>query len=389
MPRRVVNVESRAYLFSPDEQPAPALRNWALVRARVIDELTGEPPLEQMKVETDRAELLARAAAGGLVGLVGTPLRAFPKLAMQDYEVGLTVGARGFVRLRKTVKVLKNVNFPAQFAPADAGTLALHREPVTITGRTVLAAAGTTTPVANATVRVEGVWPTMPPANVFVPPEAPNLVSLLPPTYFERPAAAATLQRREMTPVVGQDKLLLDHTPAGSSKLHVSDRVGLTPGDIIAVDEADPERTEFLVVQALTGASTDVQPARITLKYPTAHAHAPGAVVREVTPQPAGGNNQLKRPAIAGDTTVFLDTMSDLGAAHVVELTGGAGPAEYHLVRRLTAKSNADGYYRLPPLARVAQVKLRADDGGAHADINLTAAPDYGGGVYRLDFVFR
>lgn len=389
MTRRVVNVESTAYLFSPDDAPASAMRNWALVRARVIDELTGEPPLAQMKVETDRTELLARAAAGGLVGLVGTPARAFPGLASQDYEVVLSVGARGYVTHREKVKVAQNVNFPAQFATTDAGTLALHREPVTITGRTVLAAAGTTQPVANATVQVTGVWPTLPPANVVVLPEAPNLVSLLPPTYFARPAPAGTLHRREMTPVVGEDKLLLGHAPAGSATLAVSDRVGLAVGNVLAVDESDPERTEFLVVQAVDGASTDVQPARVTLQYPTARAHAPGVVVRRVTPQPAGTDNHLQRPCIAGDTTVFLDNMADLGAAQVVEMTGGGSPAEYHLVRRLTAKSDADGYYRLPPLARVAQVKLRADDGGAHADINLTAAPDYGGGVYRLDFVFR
>lgn len=388
MSRRVVNAESMAYLFAPDDQPAAAGRTWALVRARVIDELTGEPPLTQMKVETDRAELVARAAAGGLVGLVGTPLRAFPGLAVQGYQVGLTVGARGYVTRRETVNVAQNVNFPGEFAPTDAGTLALHRDPVRITGRTVLAAAGTTTPVAGATVSVTGFWPTLPPANLAVPAEAPDLVSLLPPTHFARTAPAGTLLRREMTPVVGEDKLLQTYAPSGSATLAVSDRVNLGAGNVVALDELDPERAEFLVVLSVAGASTDTQPATVTLAYPTARAHAAGALLRRVTPQAPGGPNPFARDCIAGDTCVFLNGFADLGAAGVVEITGGGAPSEYHLVRRFTATSDAAGYYRLPPLARVAQVELLAHD-GAHPDVTVTVAPVYGGGVHRIDFVFR
>jgi hypothetical protein len=388
MTRRIVNVESRAYLFSPDEQPAPAERTWAVVRARVIDEMTAEPPLTQITVETDRKELTPRTAAGGLVGLVGAPLRVFPELDLQGYPVGFTVGARGYVTLRETVNVAQNINFPGEFAPTDHGTLALHRDPVVITGRTVLAAGGTTTPVVGATVSVTGVWPTLPPANVVVPADAANLVSLLPPTFFAHTAPTATLHRRDLTPVVGEDKLLLSHAPAGSLTLAVSDRVNLGVGNVVALDESDPERTEFLVVQSVAGASTDTQPATATLAYATARAHYEGAVLRRVMPQMAAADNHLTRDCIAGDTCLFLDGTLGLGGASVVELTGGGGSAEYHLVRRFTVTSDADGYYRLPPLARVAQAELLAQD-GAHPDIAVTVAPDYGGGVHRVDFVFR
>lgn len=388
MTRRVVNVESRAYLFSPDEQPAPAERTWAVVRARVVDEMSGEPPLARITVETDRKELTPRTAAGGLVGLVGTPLRAFPELDAQGYPVGLTVGARGYVTLRETVNVAQNVNFPGEFAPTDHGTLALHRDPVVITGRTVLAAGGTTTPVAGATVSVTGVWPTLPPANAFVLPDPPNLVSLLPPTFFAHEAPAGVLRRRELTPVVGEDKSLLGHAPAGSVTLAVSDRVNLAGGNVVALDESDPERTEYLFVQSVEGASTDAEPATVTLAYATARAHHAGAVLRRVTPQAAAADNHLTRDCIAGDTCVFLDGVLGLAGASVVELTGGGGSAEYHLVRRFTATSDADGYYRLPPLSRVAQAELLAHD-GAHPDVTVTVTPDYGAGVDRVDFVFR
>src|SRR5205085_1345383 len=63
MTRRVVNVGSEAVLFSSDGQPPPADRTWALVRARVVDELTGEPPQTRMTVETDRTDINTRAAA--------------------------------------------------------------------------------------------------------------------------------------------------------------------------------------------------------------------------------------------------------------------------------------------------------------------------------------
>jgi hypothetical protein len=388
MTRRVVNVESRAYLFSPDVQPTPAERTWAVVRARVIDEMTAEPPLTQITVETDRTELTPRTAAGGIVGLVGTPLRVFPSLDLQGYPVGLTVGGRGYVTLRETVNVAQNVNFPGQFAPTDHGTLALHRDPVRITGRTVLAGGGTTTPVAGATVSITGVWPTLPAANVVVLPDPPNLVSLLPPTFFAHTAPAAVLHRRELTPVVGEEKLLLTHAPAGSLTLAVSDRVNLTGGNVVALDESDPERTEYLFVQSVAGASTDTEPATVTLAYATARAHYEGAVLRRVTPQVAAADNQLTRDCIAGDTCLFLDGMLGLAGASVVEITGGGGSAEYHLVRQFKATSDADGYYRLPPLARVAQAELLAHD-GAHPDINVTVTPDYAVGVHRIDFVFR
>src|SRR5437763_16353501 len=290
MTRRVVNVGSEAVLFSSDGQPPLADRTWALVRARVVDELTGEPPVTRMIVETDRTDINTRAAAGGLVGLVGIPSRAFPALSAQDYTVGLTVGAEGYVARREAVKVAKNVGFPGVFAATNVGDLALHREPVVVSGRTVLDASGTTTPVAGATVQLTGVWRTLPPANVVVPAESPLLVSLEPPTYFARAAAPGRLRRRNMTPVAGQDKQLLASAPAGSATLKLSDRVGLAAADVIAVGEGDPERTEYLVIDSVKGATAADQPAAPTLVYPPAREHAAGTVARKVTPQAAGAN---------------------------------------------------------------------------------------------------
>ena len=324
MTRRIVNVGSETVLFSSDGQPPLAERNWALVRARAVDELTGEPPLTRMIVETDRTDITPRAAAGGLVGLVGVPARAFPALNTQSYQVGLTVSSEGYVARREAVTVAQDVNFPAVFATTNLGDLALHREPVIISGRTVLAAGGATTPVAGATVRLTGVWRTMPPANVAVPADSPLLVSLQPPTYFARTAAAGRLRRRGMTPVAGQDKRLLADAPSGSATLRLSDRVGLAGGSIFAIGQGDPERTEFLVVQAVAGATTADQPATVTLAYPTARAHAAGEVASVVTPQAPGANNVFSR-----ECDVEWDDQYELGNHRQLERVARTRPRGY------------------------------------------------------------
>ena len=388
MVRRIVEVESRPIHFAPDTPPPLARRAWALVRGRAVDELTGAPPRGAVKVEADAAGMTPRAAADGLFGLVGRPAEVFPELNLQNYEVSLTVRVAGYIARRETVLVPQDVNFPEAFVPTNIGDLPLHREPIRLRGRTVLAAGNTTTPVAGATVEVTGVWRTLPPANVVVPPEPPLVVSLRPRAYFARPAGGAgRLRRRQMTLIAGEDKHLLEAAPPGGDRVRLSDRVNLVPGTIVALDPLDPERTEYLVVGSVEGATTDDQPATAVFTYPPGNWHPSGALVRRAAPQPPGADNQLTRAATIGDACVYLDGMADLGAAEVVELTGGGPADEYHQLGRFTTVSDADGYYRLLPLSRVAQFEIRADD-GVHPVVTRTVAPAYAAGEQRLDFVF-
>jgi hypothetical protein len=112
--------------------------------------------------------------------------------------------------------------------------------------------------------------------------------------------------------------------------------------------------------------------------------------VRRVTPQPGGPNNQLNREAIPGDTCVFLNSMNALGLANVVEIFGGGVglPSEYHRVSHFQTTSDTSGYFRLPPLSRVAQLEIQADDGGIHQTIRRTLVPNYDERENRLDFIF-
>jgi hypothetical protein len=322
-----------------------------------------------------------------LAGVVGAPRDTLSLLASQSYTFDLTFGADGYLPVPVAVTIPQDPTFPLTFTPIHLGDLLMHREPVVLRGRTVLNSGGIATPVGGATVAITGLWSTAPPANVIVPPGPPNVVSLSPPLYFARTTAAGTLRRHELVPVAGADKSLLTYGLPGASALRLSDRVGLSVGDIAVVDESDLERTEYLPITAISGLTTPDQPATITLAHPLAHRHRVGATVRKVTPQPPGPTTACTREAIAGDTCFFVASVAGLNTVHVVEIAGGPAPAEYHGLRTFSVTSDTQGYFRLPPLSRVAQVEIQATD-GVHTPVTRTFSPDYAETENRIDFVF-
>ena len=389
MPRRTVEVEGRRYLFSADDQPPLGDRFWALARLRVLDELTGEPPAGPISLESGTPLAAPRIASDGLVGLVGFPRGIFPALATQPYTMPLMVRVEGYVPQQVAVTVPQEPAFPQAFAPPPLLTLPLHREPVVITGRTVQALSTTTTPLAGATVRVTGIWRTPPPASVVVPPELPNLVSLQPPLYARRDALVGRLRHRDLQPSVGDDKVLLDDTPSGVNAIRLSNRQNLGLGDILLIDATRPDLAEFLAIQTIVGASTVAQPARITLDFPLAYAHRRNALVLRVNPQPFGPpGRDFAQDGLAGDTCVFLQDLAGLAGAREVRITGGPSLPEEHRVRHFSVSSDADGFYRLPPLSRVAQLVIRAESAPL-TPVQREFRPDYTRRENRMDFTFR
>jgi len=104
--------------------------------------------------------------------------------------------------------------------------------------------------------------------------------------------------------------------------------------------------------------------------------------------QPAGATKALTRDAIAGDVTVSLTDLAGLGATETIEISGGAQPVEVHRLRLYTATSAADGYFRWPPLSRVAQFEIEADPGGGQALWRRLIAPDYTAREHVVDLIF-
>jgi hypothetical protein len=387
MARRTVQTHDYTYVFSSDGFAPMERQTWGLIRARLVDEMTGEPPDLGLAIETTFPNVFPRVAQDGLVGLAGSPVVAFPNLAALNYLVPIVLRAEGYVSRPLTVTVPLDPGFPGTFAVTDLGDVRMHRLPTLIRGRTARVAGNGTLPVGGATVRVTGLWRTLPPAHAMVPPETPDLVSLRPSLYADRTTATGRLRRRNITPVMGQDKRLLSVATRGSANVRLSDRIGLAAGAVLLIDALDPDRREIVRVATVDATSAADQPALVTLVLPLAYEHRDGVLARRATLQPAGATNALRQDALAGDVCVFLNTMSGLNTANVVEVFGG-GPNEFHDVGQFTTTSDANGYYRLPLISRVAQLVIRAED-GVHTPDVPTYCPDYHTPENRLNFALR
>jgi hypothetical protein len=404
MTRAIVVAGAIRYTVSHDDRVPLGRRLGSLVHARVIDELTREPVEQGLVVEpagsglaTPAAERGAkpRVAAGGLVGIVGNPSRVLPRLSAAAYELGLSVRGPGYVSQRVTGTIGPVATFPATFTPLDLGDLTLHREPVVIHGRTVRRRNGAdpvtvpptdVVPLAGTTITVTGIWRTMPQANVVAPPLAPDLVALEPPVYAPRTTALGVVHTIGLAPVVGADKTLELDVRAGDTRLRLSDRDGLAATNVLAIDEANADRTEAVRVTAVAGAISPLQPATVTLAFPLAHPHRRGTVARRINAAGPGADVPFAVDAIAGDTTVFV---AAAGFAHgvAVEVAGGPAGPEYHRLLRYEAVSDADGHFRLPPLGRVAQVAVQAQH-APFASITVAISVNDTAREQRLDFVF-
>jgi hypothetical protein len=388
MIRRVETVNSKVYVFSPDDPQPLGQRFWAIVRARVIDELTGQPPLSAITIESDALHIVPRMASDGLVGLVGIPQQVFPALATQNYALMLKVNAVGYIPRKTSFPILKDSNFPSNYTPPPPAELALHRKPTVLAGRVVRASGNTTMPLSGAVVRVTGVWRKPPPANMAIASDPPNLVSLQPPLYSGRGAIAGQLRLRNLPAILGDDKFLLDDVSEDANPVRLSNRQSLNPGDILLIDSDKPDVAEYIAIKTITGAGTVTQPATINLDYPLLHSHRRNARVQKVNPQPLGPQKQFTREALAGDTCVFLNNVTGLTTGSEIRISGGTNPAEYHSMSFFSTISDAEGYYRLPPLSRVAQLEIRAQH-GALTPVQMEFRPDYTLHENRLDFIFR
>jgi len=381
---RFVELEGVLQRYAADALPPAGERMSALVGARMLDELTGQPPAAPLKVSADIAGT-SRAGEGGVVGVAGIPRAVFPALSAQPYDVELTVAAPRFLTRSLRFTVPANPSFPSTFATPAIVDRDLHRAPVVIEGRVVRMAGGVTTPQAGASVRVTGIWNQAPGATVAVPPSPPDLVAIEPPLQIERATATGTLRPLPLTPVALDARTLLLDVPAGATLLRVSTALSLAAGTLLAVDAGDPDRLEYSEIVSVAAASTPDQPATVTVTPPLARAHRTGAVVQRVTAGAAGASRAVTREGLPGDPVLFLANLGGLATGATVQVAGG-GSNELHRVRLFDAVTDAAGYYRLPPLGRVAQLTVRAQS-GALGPVTLELRPDYTQASQRLDFV--
>ncbi len=355
----------------------PAVAAAAIVVVHVTDEITGHAPTD-LRLTSSRRDMRPRMSDDGVIGLVGEPARIFSAGPLVDVEV--TVRAAGYVPWIETVTIDAS-NLPAE---RDVG---LHRRGARAVGRVVERSGPSYTPLAGAVVTLDGYWMVAPTDDPPPPPHAPLVLGLAAPAYAGRSAGDALL-RCDMALDLAQPKTLLVPAPRGADRIVVSDQLGLGSG-IVAIQHGHPDLVEYVSIASVHGYSTPDQPATVFLAHSLAHAHRRGADVAPATPLPSVTVNTLARELIAGDACVFLTGFSpDLAGAAVVQI-GSAHP-EFQVVRRYQATADADGTYRLPPISRVARVRLDI----AHAAIapmndadKPTPSVDYQAHDFRFDFI--
>jgi hypothetical protein len=252
----------------------------------------------------------------------------------------------------------------------------------------VKANGNTTTPVPGATVKITGIWRTAPPPTMSIPADPPNLVSIRPPLSANRTAAAGRLRPEDLQSITGDDKVLLDDVAPGGNVVRISNTQNLGGGNILLIDANDPDISEYLAIRSIAGGGSPTQPARITLDLPLAFAHRRNAVVRRTSPPTLGAQKQFAQPAIAGDTCIFLNDITGLDVVNEVQVSGGPNPDEYHSRRLYSVISDAEGFYRLPPLSRVAQVEITAEKPPALPPVKTEFRPDYTLRENDLNFTF-
>jgi hypothetical protein len=298
------------------------------------------------------------------------------------------VTAPGYVPLELTATILQTPAFPGQLpALADLGKVFLHREPVAIAGR-VVQNTPVSPPIAGATVKITGVWTTLPGPNVALPPADPaNLVSLRGHLYSARDVTTDKARRVTLSPTPDPEKILTAPVAAGANKLMLDNRAGLTlaGGDVLSVDSGTSAE-EFAMTTLVLGASTDDQPAEITLAFALANSHRRDAIVRRLSPLSPGADKALTRPTIAGDSVLFVSNLTGWAVATGIEIRdpGTAASSEYHAFSSFTVTTDAAGFYRMPPISRVAMLKLEAQQGPMTAEITQTI--DYTEPINHVDF---
>ncbi len=339
MSRRTIQLDNRIILFSPDDPVPPVNRMQAVMKVRVTDELTGTAPDGRIGLEVKERGFLSRLGNDGFGGLIGIPQQFFQALLAPDYPVHLTISAERYLAQELERNIPKGPNFPLTFTPPEID-VALHRQPVFIAGRTARL-------INNASTSLAGA------------------------------------------PVIGNDKELMDDVGAPANLIRLSNWVGLAAGNILLIDAGQPDLAEFIAINSLPTTAPADQPTAVILDHPLIFSHRRGAVVRQVNPQAPGASRNITVDAQSGDSCLFLSDLTGLSGAAEVEITGAPGPDEYHKLMQFTVISDADGYYRFPPLSRVAQLEIHAEKvvGAQTFQATTTFRPDYQQRDNRLDFM--
>lgn len=293
--------------------------------------------------------------------------------------------------------VIGDVVVADEWTPVDVGAVPLRRPPVIVRGRTVRRnpATNTVTAVPNASVVLLDFWTTLASVKALLPGSMtdPNpatrafLATIFPGLVAPRALGLGQVGRQDLVPVAGDIRFLVRAVAAGAMTLRVSDRQAIAPGTVLRIEGDDPERREAVTVVTVTGFGPPDQAGDVVVELPFRMPHREGTRIERVLPQPPAPTAPLRREARPADRSVFVSSLVQLPDNIDVRLTGGAPAVERQHLERYETKSDANGYFALPPVHRVAALRLRFT-APPLAPVDRTVHPEYGPLENWLDVVF-
>lgn len=361
-----------------------------------------------LSVPTYQRHVVAPAPAAGATQLAlddasglaaGQRLLLGPDDGSQEYAVLASVGpGPGQVTLQAPLRHAHPVGAAVAvdaYATLALDDVALRREAVTIRGRAFRRDDQTNAvlPVAGATIAVSDFWRSLPALRAMQPgamtdpdPLQRRFPLAVAPGLHAARAAAASIAARALPAAPDGDKLLCEPCPAGALEVRVSNRLDLGPGSLLRIDPGQGDDAEVMTVLDVYGEGGADEPARLVLELPLRRAHAAGIRVQRLLPGAPAPAASLREAAEAGDRCVFVDDAAGLDATGFVRVATGA-PDDHLHAAAARAVSDADGYFRLPPLQRMAALVFSAT-APASTPVTVSFQPDYSRRENWLDVVF-
>lgn len=370
----------RRVVYPPD--PGTAERLGLVWRATFVDEIDGEPVESRVRLSSRTGLASMSAERGGQAGLVGTPARAYPLLGGSPVPIAFSAEAEGYLPLDLTSVITAHPDHPAEFVPAaPPGPVEMQNLPVRLEGRVRRRSLTGLDPVAGATVEVAGIWERAPQAGTTPPADPAEVLEIRPP--LTGPVVVGTQVRRVNLAAPGIDTTLAESVAAGATELVLESRAGIGPGDLVMLEPAHPDRVEVARVAAVASLPPAPFRGRVTLGLPLAFAHLVGAVVSRRNATAAGTARALTRDMIPGGLSLFVSSVAGLTNTGFLRVGTGAAQ-QIRRVRAYRTVSDAEGYFRLPPIHRIARAFIGASDGFS-AVAGIPWVPRRDGPVDRLD----
>ena len=389
---RLETVGATTWTLCPDDLPTSGSRLRALVGARVIDEIT-RLPVQVAQVSTPDTRLALhvapRIARDGVTGLAGRPGSVLPRLATQFAPVPMHIAAAGYLPLELDGTLGPILGFPDNFASLDHGDVFMHRIGVAFNGRIVQRGTPANLPLPTAAIEIDGLWSTFPPPSVMpgAVMEPRRIAALTPGLYGDHPNAV--LARCDFVEDLPETKRLLLPAARGARRLRLNNRHTLMPGMPLSIDALDAGRREVIGIHAIDTGLSDDQPAWIDLEYPLKHLHRAQTQVIPASVPATHDPRNLARPALAGDAIAFLTASVPWASLVLVQVDDGANPIEYQWIDRYETVADADGYFRLPRVSRVALIRLHVTHPTPPQPLFMIVEPDYAVAEQNLSVAFE